>query len=545
MNLFNNKITNVLLLAALVSGVLISCKKEDKLGEFKPERMFTPVNVRATSGETSVRLEWNPSLFSGGGTQYTVEIIKDSTIQSAAVHTATTNTPSIVITDDVLEVKQKYFARIRANANESSAPSNWVISSGFSISGEQIFFSINPADIKDKSVLLKWRETTGLTKIVLKTAAGATTEVNLTAADIDARQRLITNLTASTTYTAEIFAGTKSKGTVTFQTKAPSVFTVELTPADDLIEAINNAANNDVIGLTPGTYDYSTANLNIVGKHITLQSTSGNWNNTKVLFKEITLKGTGAGVKVSGLEFDGTVGNAGYFINLTGVNGDAETATFTSILVENSLIHGTANSLLRGNRGANNAYKIDFIKFDNNIIHSNGNGGFDYILLDKMEFNRLELVRTTFYNSGRRLISWATNITAPKPTILIDRVTINGLGYGGRDNVLLDANANPVDFTLRNSIIANIPKAGQTTGTNAFRASNASSTIIITNNNMFNLTNGASTPAPIVFAVAPQNNRTIDLGWTPTTNVFTLPPGSELRTASTTGDPIGDPRWVQ
>jgi len=40
-------------------------------------------------------------------------------------------------------------------------------------------------------------------------------------------------------------------------------------------------------------------------------------------------------------------------------------------------------------------------------------------------------------------------------------------------------------------------------------------------------------------------NTTTDLGWTATTTSFTLPAGSALRTASTTGGAIGDPRWAK
>jgi Domain of unknown function (DUF4957) len=539
MNTLINKIGQSLLFVAVAPLIIISCKKTEEPGEFNPNRMFTPVNVKVTSGETQVKLEWNPSLFSkAAATKYTVEVMADSTLQSAAIFSSEVESPSAIITEDNIDIKKKYFARIRANATDASSASNWVISNSFMITGEQIFQPIAPATLKDKSVELKWRPTTGITKIVLTPQSGTPVDIAVTADEVTAATKLLTGLTPSTDYRAEIFAGTKLKGTITFKTKEPSIFTIELAPGADLVAAIANAANNDVIGLAPGTYDVSAVNLLVEGKHVTIQSISGDYSNTKVLFKEVTLKGTGAGVKISGIEFDGTPGAAGYFINL-----DADPATFTSILVENSKIHGTANSLIRGNRAGNNAQKIDFIKFDNNIIYDNGSGGFDYILLDKMEFNRLEITRSTFYNAGRRLISWATNITAPKPVILIDGVTINGLGYGGRDNVFLDANANPVDFTLRNSIIANIPKDGQTVGANAFRASSASSAINITNNNMFKVSTGGPTPAGLNFAVAPANNKTVDLGWTHTTTSFGLPTDSELRTSSTTGGPIGDPRW--
>jgi hypothetical protein len=324
-----------------------------------------------------------------------------------------------------------------------------------------------------------------------------------------------------------------------------------LSEGDDLLEAVNSAANGDLIGLNPGTYSITNSsgaytNLVILQKNITITSISGNPADTRVNFKEITLKGTGAGVSLRGIEFNGAAGNADYFINFTGLATDAEAANFANVVVDNSIVKNTNNSLIRANRGANNAHKIDSITLRNSIFADNGSSaGFDYILLDKLEFNSLLIRNSTFYNSGRRLISWATNITAPKPVILIDQVTINSIGYGGRDNVLIDANANPVDFTMKNSIMANTPKPGQTLGNNLLRASSTSSSVVISHSNLFNLSNGAATPADLVIPayVVQQNNISVDLGWTGTTTSFTLPASSPVRTASETNGPIGDPRW--
>ena len=527
----------------VLASVLVACKKTEFSPDFDLPRQFKPGDISIIAGETEAKLSWSPSLFTTGkNVTYTVEVSKDPSFQGTIDLTKVVERAEVVLTDNDLQIKEDYYARVKANKNGSTEESGWVSSNSFRITGEQIFLPIAPATLKDKSVELRWRPTDGLTKIVLTPQAGTPVDVAITANDITAAAKQLTGLTPNTDYTAEIYAGTKIKGTISFKTKEPSIFTIELAPGDDLIAALDNAANNDVIGLAPGTYDASAANLVIAGKHVTIQSISGDYNNTKVLFKEVNLRGTGAGVKISGIEFDGTPGAAGYFLNLTGLNADGDAATFTSILVENSKIHGTANSLLRGNRAGNNAHKIDFIKFDNNIISDNGSGSFDYILLDKMEFNRLEIKNSTIYNAGRRLISWATNITAPRPVILIDGVTINGLGYGGRNDVLLDANANPVDFTLQNSIIANIPKAGEV-GARAFRATAAGASINITNNNMFNISTGGATPAALTFPVAPANNQTIDLGWTPATTNFSLPADPALRTASTSNGPIGDPRW--
>ncbi|MBW7466524.1 hypothetical protein ABID22_000597 [Pontibacter aydingkolensis] len=543
---YNNTVLTGLFLTLLVSFTTISCKDDKAMEEFQPERVFTPVNVRATNGETQAVILWNPSLFTQGkGATYTVEVSKDQEF-SVIAFTMQTDTARAVITDENVEIKQPYFARIRANALGTAAPSNWIISPEFRITGEQIFTAVNSPDVKDKSVVLRWRQTAGLTKIVLTTAGGVVTEHPIIADEIAAREKNITGLTPNTLYTAEIFAGTKNKGTVTFTTKEPSAFTVTVATAEELIVAIENAATGDVIGLEQGVYDISENRTMITSKHLTIQSVSGNPANTTVHFKEITLKGSGAGVKLSGIAFDGTKGNADYFLNLTGLNSDGEAADFTSILVENCTVKYTNNCFMRANRASANGHKIESITVRNTVASVNGTGSYHYFMIDKLEFKKLEIENSTIYNSGRALISWATNMSVPaKPTITINQTTINNFGFSGRNNILMDANANAINYTLQNSIVANAPKDG-TVGTSLLRAStDGSSNITVNNNNFFKLVDGSATPVELTFPAYVQlvNNKSIDLGWTGSTTNFSLPTNPEIRTASTTNGPIGDPRW--
>ncbi|QHL86734.1 DUF4957 domain-containing protein [Nibribacter ruber] len=539
------KAPKTLMVLALCSSMLGACKEDEQDLLFEPARAFTPVNVMTTNGETEAKLSWNPSLFSNREeTTYTVEVSTTQDFQSIAT-TVVVDTAYAVITDDKISIKQDYYARIRANAAGNSAASNWVVSPVFRITGEQIFLPLVSTEIKDKTAILRWRPTNGVTRIVLTPAGGTATEIVLTPEQLTARAITLSNLTATTSYTAEIFAGTVSKGITTFTTKEPSIFTYTLTAGSDLVAAAASAVSGDVIGLEPGIYDASVASILIANKHITLRSTSGNSNDTKVLFKEITLKGTGAGVRVNGIEFDGrnTAGevNAGYFINI-----DAEPGTLSSITVENSSIHDFKSAFIRGNRAANNAIKIDFIKVDNTIVSKNGVDNYQSFMLDKMDINRVDITNSTFNEAGRGFISYATNFTpVARPIFFIDRVTLNNFGSGDRDNVIFDANANVVDFIMQNSIMANSPKPGQVVKGSAIRAG-AGSSVEFKNNNYFNLLGGAPL-APLTFPsyVAMSNNKNVDLGWTATTTDFTLPAGSELRTAGLGGTAIGDPRWAR
>jgi hypothetical protein len=551
------KMINNFLRIACLSGILLvmigSCKKT-KDQELNLPRQFMPGDIDVTAGETEAKLVWSASLFATPDVPYTVEISTDTLFQSAPHLTRVTNAPQLTLSENDIDIEVKYFARIKTNSVNTTAESGWVYSNSFRITGEQIFFTVLDGELKDKKVTLRWREYADLTKIILTTTGGSPIEVPLTATDVTDKFKIVEGLTAQTTYTASIFQNALRKGIINFTTKEPSIYTTVLTSADNLVDAVAAAADGDMIGLEPGTYNAvdgtgAFVNLVVAQKSITLASVSGNPADTKVNFKEITLKGTGAGIKVMGIGFDGlAAGSASaYFLNLVGLTGDSEAADFKSIEVDNCTVSNMGNCFLRANRAGNNAHKIDKIKVNNSIISdSRYLSAYTFFTMDKLEFKSLELVNSTFYRLGRAFIGYSTNITVPVvPSVIIDHCTINSFGRDGRNNFFADANANQLNLEITNTIIANTPMAGQTTGTSLIRGSVA--TASMTNSNTFNLSDGVipiATNLTFPALVTQQNNKTENLGWTESTNDFTLPVLSELRTSGSAGGPVGDPRWA-
>ncbi|MXV49495.1 DUF4957 domain-containing protein [Pedobacter sp. HMF7647] len=540
MKLFKHNLK--LITAALLSMIILQCcEKADQSTDGGPLRQFTPVGtVKATSSETSVKLEWQRALYTTGTVKYSVQISKDSLFNTVE-RRYLTDTTGVVITDDSIPSRTKYYARVQTKGTASDLDSKWLVSSAFTIQGVQIFLPVRDLEVKETAVTLRWKKTTGVNSVVFTPASGAATKVDLSEADNSAGMKVFSGLAAATTYKAEIFAGTKSKGILTFTTIAATTYSVILKPGDDIAAAISTASNNAVIGLMPGSYSLLAATP-IVQKMITLKSTSGNPSDTKVNFKELTLKGNGAGVNLSGIEFDGAApASSSYFINLVGNASDAEAATFSSVTVDNCIIHNTLNCMIRANRGALGGHKIDFVKISNTVVYDNG-GSYDFFTFDKLAFNRLEITKSTFYNIGRAFINCTSTLTGISPVILIDQCTFNNFGSDTKYPIL-DAKANPVTFTMQNSIVGNVAKSGATTQTAAINATAA--TITFANNNLFNFTTGgAGTGAALTLPATAIGNSTVNMGWVAATNDFTLPAGSLLRTSSKTGGAIGDPRWA-
>lgn len=543
------------LLTCLCAVALLTACKKDDLAE--PVRLFRPVLKGPLLSEGNwIEANWQAIK---EAESYSLEISKDNfeTILKAVL--ADTNT----YTFEGLEWNQLYQLRVRANAKDTAFNSKWgSLGSIKTAKFPTILSTPVDADLTDKTVKVRWTNSgaavTSL-KVLLAADNSLVKEVTLDATDVTNQYKVVTGLTPKTTYIISIYSETSVRGTETYTTKEPSLYTVVLSPGDNLVTAVTNAANGDVIGLQPGIYNCVDAaaayvNLVVTQKSITLQSVSNDPSNTKVNYKEITLKGTGAGITLKGIEFDGgpstTAGTqALYFLNLVGMGSDGENATFTNIIAENCIIRNMGNCLFRGNRGtSNNSHKIGTMRFNNcRISDCQFLNAYTFFTMEKLEFEKLELTNSTLYGLGRAFIGWSTNITVgTPPTILIDQCTINNFGRDARNNFFIDANANPVVITIRNSIIANTPYAGQTTGTALVRATGAvTSTLAYTNT--FKLTNGASPAVTLTFpaVLVPQSNKTIDLGWDGATTSFALPAGSELRTSSSSGGPVGDPRWAQ
>ncbi|MCC9137245.1 DUF4957 domain-containing protein [Pontibacter silvestris] len=546
-----NKISHSLIPIMLLGLLTVACKEE--IDELEPMRMFTPAGaISSESGVSQVKLTWNPSLYTteSSGVTYTVEVAADTLFETPVILTVETDTSGVVFTDDQLEIRKEYFARIKANALGDRPESHWVVSNSFRIIGEQIILlPIYSPGVKATSATLRWRVTPGITRVVVTpmqllpgeaepVEAGDPMEFPVTEEEGTAGKKVIETLESNTIYNVQIYAGNKSKGYASFTTKTKINYTIVLTPDQDLATAIQASADGDIIGLEPGEYD-ATSTIEISGKYITLISVSGDPADTKVKYKEFELNGEGAGVKFSGIDFDGEEAGASYFFNLTG-----GATNFKNFIVENSIVHHASNTILRGNRADKSDFKVDTIKFDNTFIYDIGeSGSYSFLLLDEMEFKSLELTNSTFNNIGRQLISWATDLTDnPVPSILIDHCTITNFGY--RNYPLLDANGNKVNFTMQNSILVNIPKPESTISSAFVRVSSSGSTINASYNNLYNLTNGEGEELEFPEGSQMTNNLAVNLGWSTTTTSFHLPASSQLRSASSTGGAIGDPRWL-
>src|SRR5690606_16092670 len=146
--------------------------------------------IETTNGETSVTINWSASLFTEGAVEYVVEV--SPTLEfTDIVHTVTSSEREVVITDEVLVVRQDYFARIKAKGLNGAEDSNWTSSEAFRVTGEQFLIPLNDLEVLDKAIIVRWLDKPGLTKIVFTPDGGESFDVVLDEADLIAGQKII------------------------------------------------------------------------------------------------------------------------------------------------------------------------------------------------------------------------------------------------------------------------------------------------------------------------------------------------------------------
>lgn len=522
------------LLAALVLG-FSSCKKEEQPSE--APRIFKASEIKIVSSENSAKLTWTAPLFTGAHKYtYTVDFSTDS-LFSTTDFTAQTDTTGYIVNEGDLKLRIKYFARVKANATATQPESKYMVSSGgFKIVGTQLLRDdlTNP---RENSVTLYYSTVPETAKIVLTPEGGAAITTILTATDISSKNITIAGLNSSTNYVAELFSGTKSYGYLTFVTPAPTAYAIKVNPGDNLATIIANAADNAVIGLEDGTYDLPLVTT-LAGKTITLKGVNDNPANVKVNFKGFTLLGTGSGLVVSGINFDGETYNATYFCDLTSANSNKNEAIFKTVKATNSWIHGIGTAIVRCDRGT--LFTMEDLNFSNCLIYDISGANYYLFHMDKLAYKSLTISNSTIYNSSPGLISARTVMPGTPAEIAIRNCTINNVGFNNH-YLLINAAANPVNFSFRNSILANGPLSGTILG--VLNSTAGSSSISFINNNTFNLKTaigGTTLPLP----GAASQGQTVDPGWNAATVRFNFPAGSLLWTSSTSGGPLGDPRWT-
>lgn len=527
-----NKLIGGFLLILFVGTYTSSCTKEENR-EFNQERMFTPGRISITTEQKQARITWNPSLFAELKTiQYTVELAKDSSFQNIE-YTVQSDTAGVVITDDVLKPRQRYVARVKANTNNNTPESKWILSARFSITGEQLFRPLQSGDIIDNAVLLKWTVTQGLTKITVTPPDAQPYDVTLSATDLAAGQKIIKGLKPNTPYSVELYAGTKSRGYLEFQTNP--------TLSGNIIDlrGIDNRSNvlDDTLAVIPTgskvilergvTYNIeANASLN---KSLTFLSGAdlGNTEMANIFFKASNFDLT-AGAVVDSLVFN-NIRFTSDDIALTNkyVFNIATISTVGKIVFESCKAE-----LFRGFIRVKEAATISNLVINNCVINDIGNYGVVIVDHASAKVDNITLQNSTVYRVAYSIIRNSKNSLTK--SVKIENCTINEAPVAAGYLVEFSTMNAASGITIQNNIFGRGKENAGSTSVKGARA--GSSTAILASNNYGTsdyLVNGNAIPDLKTYA-----GTSSDLWVSPTTGDFTIKDNTFAGKSST-----GDPKW--
>ena len=208
------------MLAAFIAFCMNACHKPSA-DIFIPAREFTPTSLSVTASDTSATISWPASVNSASGQTYTVQISQDSSFTATPDFSFVTSAIKVLVTDDSLVDKTRYFVRVKANKNAADSDSYWMAdTAAFTLTGQQIFKTSSGTDIIDVAAILRWTPTAGISGLKLTDEKGISTDYVISDAMSAEGIDTVYNLTPNTTYTAQLLAGSKSMGSETFTTQA-------------------------------------------------------------------------------------------------------------------------------------------------------------------------------------------------------------------------------------------------------------------------------------------------------------------------------------
>lgn len=447
----------------VLSVILVACDDlaEPIITELETERLFTPTTVTTSNGETEATVQWSKSLFSGDEViTYAVEVSKDLTF-ALIEHSLTTTDVEAAITNQDITIKQNHYARVKAVGSEGIEDSNWIVSGAFQITGEQILLPVDEADLAYNAATVRWDAEGGdVTTITLTPQGGVAQDFTLTAGEKTASAKAFTGLLPATTYTAEIFNGTTSRGSIEFTTFSLAVPSAALTIYLDNTHVFTQTTF-DTLTKASVTFVFPQGSVYVTSAALILKgNTDFNFygvpgaNKAIMAFNGLTLPTVGGKINfenlnITGYEYVGGVENTSnkraYIFN------QSVASTTSEVNFENCIIRNFANTPFRIQSA--NAITVDKVKVNNCIVYDiSASQTYAFINTNVAtgKVNNIEITNSTFYNVRIGLI---LHNAAASQTVTVSNCTINDISDDAR--ALIDYNAQAVTtFTFTSNIVA-------------------------------------------------------------------------------------------
>ncbi len=362
---------------------------------------------------------------------FTVELSTSSTFLAAnlvkKVTLAADSNKTVVF--DSLASLTPYYIRIKASNGDPMFSSAYSTVSFTSAEVENIFNSVQRSDLTATSAMLKWNSPkAGTVTHIIITPSGGTPmpQINLTDADIAARQIQVNDLQQATTYKAAIYDGDENKGEIAFTTLDPNAaitINSSLVIYETLQDAIAAAVSGDVINIGAAVYDFSGGdNVEISNKSLTIKA-ANDATKPEIKSKILNLAGNVEYLKLSGLKLVGISAQTLGISSLTGA---------TDITMENCDISGPTAGLMYASTSTTLSASVK-LTINNCLFHDYGAGGGDFIDFRGGSVMKINVKNSSFWNLGRAFLRIdATAASTSSEPIIFESCTFNNFCNGGK-----------------------------------------------------------------------------------------------------------------
>ena len=524
------------MLGLATMALTTACEDQsEQIAEVEYNRLFSPINLEArVVNEVNVRLTWSPV---AGATSYTVEVYQNAdqsidvdALDASAVMTfdgSPVKSISGLTNADIpyvvtkLEGETVYTAAIQAMGEGISESKKSGIM--FKTDAEQILQAVGADDLAATQVTLRWEAGEKATNILLTPG-----DINytVTADDIAAGAATISGLTPETKYTAKLMNGSKTRGSISFETLIDLGGAVAVYPEDDFVTMLTTAEAGTVFALFPGTYTVASetgVGALTIGSNIEIKAVRP--NDRPILNTRFKLQG-GASLALKQVVVDGTGTDGGQAFEYV------EATEYKSLIIDDCEV----KNYTKGFYYVNVAATIDEITVNNCNIHGIECDGGDMFDCRAGAIKAINLTNNTIWNScaARDFVRFddkSSDFPGITPVITIDHCTLDGVSNNSSRRLLyVRFKGNSVVFT--NNMVSNMPECGRGFSDNA-------NTGVPTfgNNNYYNTINLVSdTSAKGKFFDA--DGTTLDPGYKDAANGdFTLSNEDLIY------NKVGDPRW--
>lgn len=426
-------------------GAFTSCNNE--LDNLTMPYLFRPVNFNASLYKTIATISWAAV---DSAKSYTLQVSTDSVNFTNPIIDSTLSGLSVV---HEFAGQTTFYARIRANASDTTKNSKFNATLSFKTPAENIFLgygtgnntgSIYSAYMTAVNTLdIKWTPAANATHLILLSADGSTKDsVAISSTEAAAGEKLVSSLPNSN-WTIKIYNNKILRGTTSGLIEGDVI----LNAGDNLPTAITNATAGQVIILAPGAvFSLGTATYRLA-KDVKIRGLSTSNRPVICMSSGATSTASALGfvdgssmnyVKFENIDFTGYCDNNTAAVKIGYLFNNNTLTNVKSLSFTNCNMHNYGNTPMRAQGNKNQV--VDTLKFNGCVINDIGFAS-TYAVVNSNSadlFNNIIFSNCTVYNfKGSLILRTGQTLSS----INVTNCTINqGMQDGGSARYLMDLN---------------------------------------------------------------------------------------------------------